>query len=117
MKTQTTQKAIKNRYTNIIKVGYCNLQFLFKALNQSPNYYTARAEGWAADIYHINNNTVIVTGYAPFGNIKPLYDTVKKYDEKARQLLTNGKYKKSSTIQKHAKILLDAFIAEVLKEV
>lgn len=54
---------------------------------RSPNAYTAsKTYGWRADIYEITPNTVIVTGYAPFGNIVPDYETVKKYEEKAKEL-------------------------------
>lgn len=74
-----------SEYPNVIKVGYCSLQTLLKF--RSPNAYTAsKTYGWRADIYEITPNTVIVTGYAPFGNIVPDYETVKKYEEKAKEL-------------------------------
>lgn len=85
MKYETTKKAILSNYPNVIKVGYCYLQTLLKF--RSPNAYTAsKIYGWRADIYEITPNTVIVTGYAPFGNIVPDYETVKKYEEKAQKL-------------------------------
>ena len=77
--------AILSNYPNVIKVGYCYLQTLLKF--RSPNAYTAsKTYGWRADIYEITPNTVIVTGYAPFGNIAPDYVTVKKYEDKAEEL-------------------------------
>lgn len=85
MKYETTKKAILSNYSNVIKVGYCDLQTLLKF--RSPNAYTAsKTYGWRADIYEITPNTVIVTGYAPFGNIAPDYVTVKKYEDKAEEL-------------------------------
>ena len=84
MKFKTTQKAIKANYTNVIYVGYCDLQHLLTYEN--PIAYTVRREGWGADIYEVNNNTVIVTGYAPFGNIRPDYDTVQKYEAMAKHV-------------------------------
>lgn len=85
MKYETTKKAILSNYPNVIKVGYCALETLLNF--RSPNAYTAsRTYGWRADIYEITPNTVIVTGYAPFGNIVPDYETVKKYEEKAKEL-------------------------------
>lgn len=81
MKFKTTQKAIKANYKNIICIGYCNLQQLLSG--KEPIAYTTRKEGWAADIYEINPTTVIVTGYAPFGNIRPEYDIIEKYEHKA----------------------------------
>lgn len=80
-KQRTTQKAIKEQYTNILYCGYCDLQRLLKFVD--AEYYTARAEGWASDIYIINSSTCIVTGYAPFGNIKIDFNTCKKYEQKA----------------------------------
>lgn len=85
MKYETTKKAILSNYPNVIKVGYCYLQTLLKF--RSPNAYTAsKTYGWRADVYEITPNTVIVTGYAPFGNIAPDYVTVKKYEDKAEKL-------------------------------
>ena len=85
MKYETTKKAILSNYSNIIKVGYCYLETLLKF--HSPSAYTAsKTYGWRADVYEITPDTVIVTGYAPFGNIVPDYETVKKYEEKAEEL-------------------------------
>ena len=85
MKYATTKKDILSNYPNVIKVGYCDLQTLLNF--RSPDAYTAsRTYGWRADIYEITPNTVIVTGYAPFGNIVPDYEIVKKYEEKAEEL-------------------------------
>lgn len=85
MKFKTTQKAIKANYTNIIYVGYCDLQHLLTYEN--PIAYTVRREGWGADIYEVNSNTAIVTGYAPFGNVHPAYDVVRRYDNTAKHIL------------------------------
>ena len=68
MKTQITKKAIMSAYRNVIKVGYCDLQNALKC--RDPNFYTAGIYGWNADVYVIDCDTVIVTGYRPFGNIE-----------------------------------------------
>lgn len=83
MKYRTTQKAVKDSYINKICIGYCNLQYLLNYEN--PIAYTARREGWAADIYDFGN-TAIITGYAPFGNIRPAYDICRKYDSAAEKI-------------------------------
>ena len=68
MKTKTTKKAIMSAFENVIRVGYCDLQ---KALKwREPNFYTSGVYGWNADVYVIDCDTVIVTGYRPFGNIE-----------------------------------------------
>ena len=68
MKTKITKKAIMSAYRNVIKVGYCDLQDALKW--REPNYYTAGLYGWNSDVYVIDCDTVIVTGYRPFGNIE-----------------------------------------------
>ena len=54
-------------YRNVIKVGYCDMQDALKW--REPNFYTAGVYGWNSDVYVIDNDTVIVTGYRPFGNM------------------------------------------------
>lgn len=68
MKTNITKKAIMSAYRNVIKVGYCDLQDALKW--REPNFYTAGVYGWNADVYVLDHDTVIVTGYRPFGNIE-----------------------------------------------
>ena len=80
MKTKITQKRVFETHKNVIKVGYCRLQFLLKFNN--PSFYTTRSEGWGADVYSVGD-TAIVTGYSPFGNIAPSYDFIKAFDDKA----------------------------------
>ena len=82
MKTQTTKKAIMSAYRNVIKVGYCDLQDALKW--REPNFYTAGVYGWNADVYVIDYDTVIVTGYRPFGNMelsREVIDTLNKCAE------------------------------------
>ena len=68
MKTLITRKAIMNSYRNVIKVGYGNMQDALKW--REPNFYTEGVHGWNADVYVIDCDTVIVTGYRPFGNME-----------------------------------------------
>lgn len=55
-------------YRNVIKVGYCDMQDALKW--REPNFYTAGVYGWNSDVYVIDYDTVIVTGYRPFGNVE-----------------------------------------------
>lgn len=68
MKTKITKKAIMSAYLNVIKVGYCDMQDALKW--REPNFYTAGVYGWNSDVYVIDYDTVIVTGYRPFGNVE-----------------------------------------------
>lgn len=97
MKYETTKKAILSNYPNVIKVGYCSLQTLLKF--HSPSAYTAsKTYGWRADIYEITPNMVIVTGYAPFGNIVPDYETVLKYERKAEELCEKQRWQPQTRV-------------------
>lgn len=84
MKFKTTQKEIRANYDKIICVPYCGLQNLLNY--KTPVAYTVRREGWAADIYDMSGGVAIVTGYAPFGNIRPSYELRKRYETQAEKI-------------------------------
>lgn len=110
MKFKTTQKAVKEGYRNIIKIGYCNLQYLLHYKN--PVTYTCGVYGWNADIYDISG-VAIVTGYNPFGNIQPDCELVREYDSKARQIVLSwDKYEHDEKIK-----ILDDLLNEFIKKV
>ena len=112
MKFKTTKKEIYSNFKNVICVGYCGLDNLLT--NHDPIAYNSGVDGWKCDIYDING-VAIVTGYQPFGNIRPDYDTIKKYDDEARKICCNswGNYQKmlDQTDQ-----LLNQFIEEVTND-
>ena len=105
MKKRTTKKAINNNYKNVICVGYCNLQTLLSG--HDAKFYTVRAEGWAADVYEISANTAIVTGYAPFGNIKPEYDLQREYEVAAEAACADVSISYEMRREKIEKLLSD----------
>lgn len=84
MKFKTTQKEIRANYNKIICVPYCGLQTLLNY--ESPVAYTVRREGWAADIYDMGGGVAIVTGYAPFGAIRPSYELRERYEKQAEKI-------------------------------
>lgn len=113
-KIKVTQKFINDNFKNIICVGYCDLCFLLKC--KEVDYYTSGVYGWNADIYKINNNTVIVTGYRPFGNITSNKLNInKKYNEKARTICNDYTidYKKQT---KKLEKLLEKYIEKCLQK-
>ena len=87
MKFRATQKEIKANFNKIISVSYCSLQNLLNF--ESPVAYTARREGWAADIYDMGGGVAIVTGYTPFGNIRPAYELRERYEKQAESIHYN----------------------------
>lgn len=84
MKFKTTQKEIRANYNRIICVPYCELQNLLNY--ESPVAYTVRREGWAADIYDMGAGVAVVTGYAPFGNVRPSYELRERYEKQAEKI-------------------------------
>ena len=69
-------------FENVIRVGYCDMEDALKW--REPNFYTAGVFGWNADVYVIDYDTVIVTGYRPFGNMelsREVIDTLNKCAE------------------------------------
>lgn len=109
MKYKTTRKAVLSGYSVTVCVPYCAAQTL---LNYGAREvaYTVRREGWAADVFELSDNIAIITGYAPFGKIRPDYETVKAYEKAAREVVENtSDYEKRKSI---IKALLAAFVAE-----
>jgi hypothetical protein len=78
MKVLVTRKFVEEHHKTIIKVGYCDLQFLLRYKN--PSFYTTNIYGWASDVY-VFGDVAIVTGYAPFGIGN--YELTKKYEKMA----------------------------------
>lgn len=109
MKFKATQKDIRNGYSAVISIPYCNIQTLLSF--ESPVAYTVRREGcWGADIYQVGN-VAISTGYAPFGNIKVPYEKQQEYEEAARKI----RYEENDWDKMVLKIhnLLKKFVDEV----
>ena len=104
MKQQTTMKNIKALYKNIIQVGYGDIQNLTSRLNAT--YYTCGVYGWNSDIYIIDSNTVISTGYRPFGNMLADRNTLEKYE----------KLGKNATTTEQQENLLEEFATEIINK-
>lgn len=84
MKAKRTMRDIKSQYPTIIQVSYCDAQNML--CMDDPAAYTAGVYGWNADIYPITSGVAICTGYRPFGNVKPDWETVSRYEKRAREM-------------------------------
>ena len=107
------KKDVLQKFNNVIEIGYCKAQHLL-SYKKRLGYVTSRTYGWRADVYYIDDHTVLVTGYAPFGNVSPSYELLEKYEKQAVQTCY-GQYDyetKSNTTD----ILLKRFINELLKD-
>ena len=81
-------------------------------------YCIQHARGRLACDYYDINGVLISTGYAPLSskNTNASYDMIKKYDDKARQILTNAKAGDYYAPAKKITKLLYKFIDEATKE-
>ena len=111
-KIKVTEKQMKEGFKNIITIGYCEASNLLYFKN--PDFYTCGVNGWKSDIYKINYNTIISTGYTPI-NGKRNYKLVKEYENKASKIAYNYNL---SYEQKQKKIdkLIEKFVNEILEK-
>ena len=112
MKIKVTKKSIMEGYKNIICTGYCSLGNLLKY--KEADFYTCGVYGWNADIYKIDNNTVIVTGYRPFGNMSN-YKIIKEYNEKAKKIVYNYNMTWEKQEEK-LQALVDELVKKIIKK-
>lgn len=108
MKYKTTKKAVNYWYGKKICVGYADLQHLLRY--EDANGYTCGVYGWNANIYEIDGNTAIITGYRPFGNIHPDYEIIRQYNKQAEEIQRTSD---SNTAKEKTKELLQKFVDEV----
>ena len=111
MKYKATQKSIKNGYSRVISIGYCDLQDLLSC--EYPIAYTCGVYGWNANVYHFGN-TAIVTGYRPFGDTHPDYNIIHSYNELAKAIKKDTALTYSQVGENLAN-LIKCFINEVTK--
>lgn len=111
MKFQTTRKRVMDTIPTVISVGYCDLQELLSY--EEPVAYTAGRDGWNADVYNFGY-AAIVTGYRPFGNVKPDYELVRRYERAAKDITyTNLRDTKKKELLHE---MITAFIKEACKK-
>jgi hypothetical protein len=106
MKYKTTKKAVKESFTKVFAVGYCDLSDLLRF--EDPRAYTCGVYGWNADIYEFGG-VAIATGYRPFGQDIPA-TIVRKYEGQARAI--GGDYSRPYAERREA---VGALVVEFLK--
>ena len=89
MKLKTTQKAVKDYFTYVISVSYCDLQRLLA--EHDAFSYCSGVYGWNCDNYKFRG-VCISTGYRPIGNqnAKSDYEVIKKYEKLAMEVNKNS---------------------------
>lgn len=85
MKQKATRKTIKNKYTNIIKVPYANLQHFLKW--ETVKYYNLGVYGWNWDCFELDYNTCIITGYRNTLGTDIDSNYIREINKKAKEIL------------------------------
>lgn len=112
---KTTRKNIKSSYKNIIAVNYEKLNYLLS--DRVADYYTEGIYGWNTNVYQIDNDTAITMGYRPFGNFHPKNEILKKYNFKAKEILSKPAKTQDdlNTRTKKLEKLISEFVNNVVK--
>lgn len=73
-KARVTKKWVMNSFRNVyicdpeIESKIAGIDSSLSSFLPYPYYYTCGVYGWNADVYVLDYNTVIVSGYRPFGH-------------------------------------------------
>lgn len=111
MKYKTTKKAMRESYSHIIGIGYCNAQHLLNW--ETPFAYSAGESGWSCDYYEVDG-VLISTGYQHIKtkNARSDYDFVHAYDTKAQSFFRLDDPEERKT---KARELLEEFVFQATK--
>lgn len=88
MKNHTTMKYIRNNFSKVYRVGYCELEYIYRY--EEPQYYNSGVYGWNCDIYiDYSRDIAITTGYRNMaGRVIPS-DILNKYSDIAEDIIKN----------------------------
>lgn len=109
MSLQLKKKEVLDTYYTI-SIGYCDAYNLLSGVDRVG--YTCGVYGWNSDVY-IVDNIAISTGYRPFSNLDRPNGLVSKYEQKARKIREDKRYKNWETKKNKINKLLSEFIKEV----
>lgn len=111
MKRKLTKRDAMGFFKKTIEVGYCQAQDLLSGL--TPEWYTCGVYGWNSDIYDMGDRVAVVTGYRPFGNVRPKYDVVREFEDRARAICDKYSFKDYDSMQKELTDLRAEFVRAV----
>lgn len=87
-KQHTTMKYIRNNWTKVFRVGYCDLQNIFRY--EEPQYYNSGVYGWNCDVYcDFARDIAITTGYRNMAGRNIPSEILEKYDAIAKEIIKN----------------------------
>ncbi len=116
MKEHTTKGRVYAEYSRVVWVGYCDLANALDLAGKSPEAYTARAEGWAADIYDCGEGVALVTGYAPFGRFRLPYEFAQLWRRRAEAIAARSFERTRAQARWAARAFGRRFLAAICRE-
>ena len=111
MKMQTSMTAITRAYY-CFRVGYCDLQNIFRYV--AADYYNCGVYGWNCDVYTCGS-LAITTGYRNMRGKSIPEEVLSKYDNIAKEILSNTFKKPYEEIRAELDANLENFWNELRK--
>lgn len=113
IKARVTDKELREGYYTI-ELGYCDAQNILKF--EAARFYNYGVYGWRYDVYELNWNLAICTGYRPIKSIpekvnRQAVAIIEKYDKKASSMKSTD-YKGFAEYRK----AIDRLYARMVKE-
>lgn len=86
-----TRNEIRRQYKTVIQLGYCDIYELTRQLKKIG--YNAGVYGWNYDVFELDWNTCIITGYRTFskGTTRLTSDFIQYMDKKACEIEENNR--------------------------
>lgn len=114
IKARVTDKQLRDGYY-VIELGYCDAQNILKF--QGARFYNYGVYGWRYDVYELDWNLAICTGYQPIKSIPKKINSqavaiIEKYDKKA-ETLKSSNYKNYENYRKAIERLYIRMVAEL----
>lgn len=114
MKVKITNKELRDGYYTI-RLGYCDAQDILKF--QPARFYNSGVYGWNYDVFEIDWNLAICTGYRPIQSIPEKLNTaavaiIRKYNNKAGKL-NSWNYKSYTSYRRAVDRLYNRMVDEL----
>lgn len=108
-----TRKEIMNNFIHVYSVGYGDLQHLFRFCNRIG--YNSGVYGWNYDVFSLDNgNIAICTGYRSTPGKSIDRDIIRKYEQKAKDILCDYSYQYDEQ-KKRIDKLIKKFVIDIQK--
>ena len=114
LKVKVSDKELRNGYYTIA-LGYCDAQNILKY--EGARFYNYGIYGWRYDVYELDWNLAICTGYQPIKSIpeklnRKAVEIIEKYDKKAENLNRNN-YKNYENYRRAIERLYKKMVTEL----